>query len=71
MKWIWKFSLQSGGHCVSPQFGNKNPSYQFVGIIFTPVLAGSSSLSGVPDYFGRNKISSGGDLSHYSRASLY
>ena len=28
-------------------------------------------LSGVPDYFGRNKISSGGDLSHYSRASLY
>ena len=30
-----------------------------------------TSLSGVPDYFGRNKISSGGDLSHYSRASLY
>ena len=29
------------------------------------------SLSGAPDYFGRNKISSGGDLSHYSRASLY
>ena len=34
-------------------------------------------LSGVPDYFGRNKISSGGDLSHYSsafplfKASLY
>ena len=28
-------------------------------------------LSGVPDYFGRNKISSGGDLSHYSSASLY
>ena len=28
-------------------------------------------LSGVPDYFYRNKISSGGDLSHYSRASLY
>ena len=25
-------------------------------------------LSGVPDYFGRNKISSGGDLSHYSSA---
>ena len=23
-------------------------------------------LSGVPDYFDRNKISSGGDLSHYS-----
>ena len=28
-------------------------------------------LSGVPDYFVRNKISSGGDLSHYSSASLY
>ena len=27
-------------------------------------------LSGVPDYFDRNKISSGGDLSHYSSASL-
>ena len=31
----------------------------------------NKSLSGVPDYFGRNKISSGGDLSHYSSASLY
>ena len=31
----------------------------------------SNLLSGVPDYFGRNKISSGGDLSHYSSASLY
>ena len=30
-----------------------------------------SSLSGVPDYFGRNEISSGGDLSDYSSASLY
>ena len=28
-------------------------------------------LSGVQDYFDRNKISSGGDLSHYSSASLY
>ena len=28
-------------------------------------------LSGEPDYFGRNKISSGGDLSHYSSASLH
>ena len=28
-------------------------------------------LSGVPDYFDRKKISSGGDLSHYSSASLY
>ena len=30
-----------------------------------------SLLSGVSDYFDRNKISSGGDLSHYSSASLY
>ena len=30
-----------------------------------------SLLSGEPDYFGRNKVSSGGDLSHYSSASLY
>ena len=28
-------------------------------------------LSGVPDYFDRNKISSGGDLSHYASASPY
>ena len=35
-------------------------------IVFYVVL-----LSGEPDYFGRNKISSGGDLSHYSSASLY
>ena len=34
-------------------------------------LAYRVSLSGEPDYFGRNKISSGGDLSHYSSASLY
>ena len=31
----------------------------------------SASLSGVPDYFYSNKISSGGDLSYYSSASLY
>ena len=31
----------------------------------------SLSLSSVPDYFDRNKISSGCDLSHYSSASLY
>ena len=34
-------------------------------------ISGLTSLSGEPDYFGRNKISSGGDLSHYSSASLY
>ena len=35
------------------------------------LLANGPKLSGEPDYFGRNKISSGGDLSHYSSASLY
>ena len=35
------------------------------------LLSLCSLLSGVQDYFGRNKISSGGDLSHYSSASLY
>ena len=35
------------------------------------VTANKGLLSGVPDYFYRNKISSGGDLSHYSSASLY
>ena len=35
------------------------------------VHTGLVSLSGEPDYFGRNEISSGGDLSHYSSASLY
>ena len=34
-------------------------------------LTATTLLSGVPDYFYRNKISSGGDLSHYSSASLY
>ena len=35
------------------------------------ILSSFKLLSGEPDYFGRNKISSGGDLSHYSSASLY
>ena len=44
---------------------------QFPNHILSFSLKMLSSLSGVPDYFGRNKISSGGDLSHYSSASLY
>ena len=36
-----------------------------------PTFVVVMSLSGVPDYFDRNKISSGGDLSLYSSASLY
>ena len=39
-------------------------------LVFLLILA-AILLSGVPDYFYRNKISSGGDLSHYSSASLY
>ena len=41
------------------------------GYAWTAVLSKWLLLSGEPDYFGRNKISSGGDLSHYSSASLY
>ena len=40
-------------------------------IMIINILCISFLLSGVPDYFYRNKISSGGDLSHYSSASLY
>ena len=35
------------------------------------LLINQKLLSGEPDYFGPNEISSGGDLSHYSSASLY
>ena len=47
------------------------PVYTLVYIIHGIASASTLSLSGVPDYFDRNKISSGGDLSHYSSASLY
>ena len=43
---------------------------QINNVITGPCIS-SSLLSGEPDYFGRNKILSGGDLSHYSSASLY
>ena len=43
----------------------------FVEGIFEKYNKNCLSLSGEPDYFGRNEISSGGDLSHYSSASLY
>ena len=42
-----------------------------MGTIYMVRIGSMRWLSGVPDYFGRNKISSGGDLSHYSSASLY
>ena len=42
----------------------------FLNLAMSLYISGES-LSGEPDYFGRNKISSGGDLSHYSSASLY
>ena len=38
----------------------KSDSIEILGTVFSP-----SSLSGVPDYFDRNKILSGYDLSHY------
>ena len=40
-------------------------------VVVKRVRFGADLLSGEPDYFGRNEISSGGDLSHYSSASLY
>ena len=39
----------------------------YITVFIIPIVL----LSGEPDYFGRKKISSGGDLSHYSSASLY
>ena len=46
--------------------------YEVVTMVATMVaMVAPLWLSGVPDYFDRNKISSGGDLSHYSSASLY
>ena len=47
---------------------SSNPTGPERDMYVTEVL---SLLSGMPDYFGRNKISSGGDLYHYSSASLY
>ena len=52
-------------HCVRIPMLN-----MFISDGLSPPL-GLCLLSGVPDYFYRNKISSGGDLSHYSSASLY
>ena len=43
----------------------------FILFICLLVIRQAAFLSGEPDYFGRNEISSGGDLSHYSSASLY
>ena len=47
--------------CIKLFYITSLPIYQALSVL----------LSGEPDYFGRNKISSGGDLSHYSSASLY
>ena len=59
---LWNVFIQIGG-------------YKYIGehmdAIFQKMNGEYRSLSGVPDYFGRNNISSGGDLSHYSSASLY
>ena len=56
---------------VNTNFGQQwaPPAYYHL----TPIVSKGKHwlLSGVPDYFGRNKISSGADLSHYSSASLY
>ena len=65
-------SIKFQGHTVL-NITDFDPNWAFPD--YRPVAAFKSLrfalLSGVPDYFGRNKISSGGDLSHYSSASLY
>ena len=50
---------------------SRSTGFVFVNKLIAWITETEKSLSGVPDYFGRNKISSGGDLSHYSSASLY
>ena len=68
-------------HCMmlNPSLPGQNVRH-FAGGIFRCIFVNEKfcifgkyriSLSGEPDYFGRNEISSGGDLSHYSSASLY
>ena len=66
-----KCRLKSGGILSRSQCARSKDTLLPLGYLgkYIPVYA--LSLSGVPDYFGRNKISSGGDLSHYSSASLY
>ena len=49
----------------------ENEEHNIPSQILKTILGLHASLSGEPDYFGRNKISSGCDLSHYSSASLY
>ena len=44
---------------------------EIVKCMISLMVTNATLLSGVPDYFGRNEISSGGDLSDYSSASLY
>ena len=50
---------------------NNTPWNDIIIFIRYRALLSIRLLSGVPDFFYRNKISSGGDLSHYSSASLY
>ena len=54
-----------------PKYDAGLPKLFSKGVPYFVSLADTLSLSGEPDYFGRNEISSGGDLSHYSSASLY
>ena len=61
-------------YCVRSNSSRKHfsPGRQtFDNVLALFVLLTTCLLSGVPDYFDRNKISSGGDLSHYSSTSLY
>ena len=65
----WVLSAPDG-----PHVGPMNLAIRDIAVSLShpvEIRPGANSLSGEPDYFGRNKISSGGDLSHYSSASLY
>ena len=58
-------------HCISKSLATLLFVQQAVKANNIVNIKANALLSGVPDYFVRNKISSGGDLSHYSSASLY
>ena len=72
---LWsQWSSRHSRRMHNPQFyvSGKRPMFCVITVLSSaPCNLGINSLSGEPDYFGRNKISSGGDLSHYSSASLY
>ena len=66
-------SVKLGSHKIfyETHFTISSANYPHQHIKETFLFPFKTLFSGVPDYFDRNKISSGGDLSHYTSASLY